>query len=95
MARAIIFMKTHLIWDYSDIKVCEFDNTQEKQTITILSSDLFDSMKKLSNYVTGKCIIDLDIKTMEEVYGETANPIENVLNLGYTLFGSNFEVMLR
>ena len=88
-------MKTHLIWDYSDIKVCEFDNTQEKQTITILSSDLFDSMKNLSNYVTGKCIIDLDIKTMEEVYGETANPIENVLNLGYTLFGSNFEVMLR
>ena len=88
-------MKTHLIWDYSDIKFCEFDNTQEKQTITILSSDLFDSMKNLSNYVTGKCIIDLDIKTMEEVYGETANPIENVLNLGYTLFGSNFEVMLR
>lgn len=88
-------MKTHLIWDYSDIKVCEFDNTQEKQTITILSSDLFDSMKNISNYVTGKCIIDLDIKTMEEVYGETAKPIENVLNLGYTLFGSNFEVMLR
>lgn len=88
-------MKTHLIWDYSDTKVCEFDNTQEKQTITILSSDLFDSMKNISNYVTGKCIIDLDIKTMEEVYGETAKPIENVLNLGYTLFGSNFEVMLR
>ena len=88
-------MKTHLIWDYSDTKVCEFDNTQEKQTITILSSDLFDSMKNISNYVTGKCIIDLDIKTMEEVYGDTANPIENVLNLGYTLFGSNFEVMLR
>ena len=88
-------MKTHLIWDYSDTKICEFDKTQEKQTITILSSDLFDSIKNVSNYVTGKCLIDLDIKTIEEVYGETTNPIENVLNLGYTLFGSNFEVMLR
>lgn len=88
-------MKTHLIWDYSDIKVCEFDTNQEKQTITILSNDLFDSLKNLSNYVIGKCIIDLDIKTLEEVYGETPNTIENVLSLGYTLFGSNFEVMLR